>query len=102
VFEALNVANMVKNHSLAKSISDAAWSQLVRYATYKAEWAGRSLVLVDPKYTSQECSGCSERVPKDLSVRVHDCPHCGLVLDRDLNAARNILARGLASIGINP
>jgi putative transposase len=102
VVEELSVANMVKHHSLAKSISDAAWSQLVQWVAYKAEDAGRLLVRVDPAYTSQDCSGCGQRVPKDLSVRVHDCPHCALVMDRDLNAALNILARGLASIGNNP
>jgi putative transposase len=101
-FEDLSPANMVKNHSLAKSISDAAWSQLVQYTTYKAADAGRACVLVDPRYTSQDCSGFGERVNKDLAVRIHDCPHCGLVLDRDLNAALNILARGLASLGVSP
>jgi putative transposase len=101
-FEDLSPANMVQNHSLAKSISDAAWSQLVHYTTYKAADAGRACVLVDPRYTSQDCSGCGERVKKDLAVRIHDCPHCGLTLDRDLNAALNILARGLASLGATP
>ena len=101
-FEDLNASDMVKLRSLAKSISDAAWNQLVQYTTYKAEKAGRSVVLVDPAYTSQDCSGCGERVKKDLSVRVHQCPQCGLEIDRDLNAALNILARGLACIGSNP
>ena len=102
VFEELNPSDMVKLRSLAKSISDAAWNQLVQYTSYKAEKAGRTCVLVDPRYTSQDCSGCGERVKKELSVRVHACPRCGLVLDRDLNAALNVLARGLASIGSNP
>lgn len=101
-FEDLKPSNMVKNHSLAKSISDAAWNQLVQYVSYKAASADRTLALVNPAYTSQDCSGCGERVPKALSVRVHRCPRCGLELDRDVNAALNVLARGLSSIGSNP
>lgn len=100
--EDLNPSAMVKLPSLAKSISDAAWNQLAQYTSYKAEKAGRTCLLVDPRYTSQDCSGCGERVKKGLSVRVHRCPRCGLVLDRDVNAALNILARGLACIGSNP
>ena len=80
---------------MRKSIADAAWSQLVQSTCAKAEEAGRTVVLVDPRNTSQMCSRCGELVPKDLSVRVHECPYCGLVLDRDQNAAINILARGL-------
>jgi len=56
------------------------------------------VALVNPRGTTQMCSGCHEIVPKDLSVRIHDCPYCGLKLNRDHNAALNILARGLASI----
>ena len=93
VFEDLKIKNMVKNHFLAKSISDASWNQLVSYTTYKAEGAGRIVELVNPRGTSQECSSCGEVVPKTLAVRTHRCPHCGLVMDRDENAARNILAR---------
>ncbi|MCZ7573171.1 MAG: transposase [Ardenticatenaceae bacterium] len=102
VFEDLNTNGMLKNHCLAKSISDAAWNQLVQYATYKAECAGRRVVLVNPRNTSKACSGCGELVEKSLSVRVHRCPSCGLVLDRDHNAALNILALGLQSLGANP
>ncbi|MGH2542320.1 MAG: RNA-guided endonuclease InsQ/TnpB family protein, partial [Ardenticatenaceae bacterium] len=98
-FEELNPSDMVKLRSLAKSISDAAWNQLVQMTTYKAAKAGRTVVLVDPRYTSQDCSSCGERVKKELSVRMHHCPRCGLEIDRDLNAALNILARGLACIG---
>jgi putative transposase len=76
---------------LNKSIVDAAWSMFRSVLTYKAEWAGRKEVNVNPAYTSQDCSGCGQRVPKPLSERVHVCPCCGLVLDRDVNAARNIL-----------
>lgn len=95
VFEDLKIKNMVKNRFLAKSISDASWNQLVSYTTYKAEWAGKIVELVNPKGTSQECSGCGIVVPKTLAVRTHKCPHCGLVMDRDENAARNILARSI-------
>ena len=62
--------------------------------SYKAEEAGRVLVKVDPRGTSQRCSGCGARVPKKLSVRIHACPYCGIVLDRDENAARNIQTLG--------
>jgi putative transposase len=94
-FENLNVQGMVKNHHLAKSIVDASWNQLVQYTTYKAEEAGRRVVLVDAKNTSQLCSNCGEIVPKRLSERVHRCDHCGYVQDRDVNAAQNILKRAL-------
>ncbi len=93
VFEKLNIMGMVKNHSLAKHIQDAAWSRLIHYTTYKAERAGGRVELVDPYGTSQECSGCGNKVPKTLAMRVHSCPSCGLVLDRDHNAALNILSR---------
>lgn len=94
-FEDLQIRNMLQNHRLAKSISDAAWRQLIRYTTYKAENAGRVVVLVEPSNTSQRCSGCGELVEKALDMRVHDCPVCGLVMDRDQNAAINILRLGL-------
>jgi putative transposase len=99
VFEDLKIRNMVKNRYLAKSISDAGWGQLVSYVTYKAEEAGKVTELVNPRGTSQECSSCGEIVQKTLAVRVHECPHCGLVMDRDENAAINILNRGLAKVG---
>jgi putative transposase len=97
-FENLNIRGMLRNHSLAKSIADAAWNQLVLFTTYKAENAGRCVVQVNPRNTSQMCSGCCEIVRKSLSVRIHRCSGCGLVLDRDHNAARNILALGLQSL----
>ncbi len=102
VFEDLNTNGMLKNRCLAKSIADAAWSQLIQYTTYKAECAGRRVVLVNPRNTSQACSGGGEWVEKSLSVRLHRCPSCGLVLDRDYNAALNILALGLQSLGASP
>ena len=100
VFEDLNIRGMLKDHRLAKSIADAAWGQLVNYTTYKAANAGRRVAQVDPRGTSQMCSGCGEMVEKDLSVRVHDCPGCGLRLDRDHNSAINILRLGLQSLGV--
>jgi putative transposase len=98
-FENLSIKNMMQNHHLAKSIGDAAWSQLIQYTQYKAVNAGRVCELVDPRGTSQRCSGCGSIVQKDLSVRVHACPACGMVLDRDLNASLNIEALGLESLG---
>lgn len=104
VFEDLNIAGMRSKGSkvINRGIADVAWYQFVQFTMYKAVEAGRGVVLVDPKNTTQICSGCGEFVPKDLSVRKHDCPHCGLKLGRDQNAALNILARGLASLGEGP
>jgi putative transposase len=97
-FEDLNIKGMVKNHRLAKHIADAAWNKLITTTSYKAEWAGKRVELVNPNGTSQICSGCSQVVQKDLSERVHSCPFCGLTLDRDHNAALNILRLGLQSV----
>ncbi|MBI5518328.1 MAG: IS200/IS605 family element transposase accessory protein TnpB [Deltaproteobacteria bacterium] len=88
--EDLNLKGLARGR-LARPIHDAAWGQFVSILAAKAEEAGRELLRVDPRGTSQRCSACDQQVPKDLSVRVHQCPHCGLVLDRDVNAARNIL-----------
>ena len=98
--EKLDIAEMqvAGNKTISRGIADVAWGQFVQFTTYKAENAGRVVALVNPRGTTQMCSGCHEIVPKDLSVRIHDCPHCGLKLNRDHNAALNILARGLASI----
>jgi len=92
-FEKLRVKNMLKNHSLAKAIADAGWSTFLSMVAYKAERAGKPFVLVDPRNTTQICSGCGAFVPKKLSVRVHECPECAVVLDRDHNAAINIVSR---------
>ena len=92
--EDLNISGMVKNRHLAKSISDASWNQFFIMLSYKAESAGRVLIKVDPRGTSQRCSGCGELVPKKLSERIHCCQNCGLILDRDENAARNIQTLG--------
>ncbi len=95
VVEDLNVAGMVRNHHLARAIVDASWSELRRMLAYKAENAGRRFIAVPAHYTSQRCSGCGAYVEKALSVRTHVCPFCGLIEDRDVNAAKNILRRGL-------
>ena len=114
VFEDLQVANLVRapkpkqdeatgqylpngaatKGGLNQSILDAGWGMFVTMCAVKAEGAGRHLVKVDPHQTSQLCSGCGRIVKKGLEVRVHVCPHCGLVLDRDVNAAITILERG--------
>ncbi|HST86777.1 MAG TPA: transposase [Ktedonobacterales bacterium] len=98
--EDVRVANMMRNHSLAKSISDAGWGQFRAILEGKAAYAGRRVVAVPPAYTSQDCSGCGERVRKSLSVRTHVCPACGLVIDRDENAAKNIQRAGQARRGL--
>ena len=92
--EKLNVKGMVQTHCLAKSISDASWTQFRSALTTKAESAGRLVVAVNPAHTSQDCSACGYRAKKKLSDRWHHCPMCGLVLDRDTNAAVNIMALG--------
>lgn len=99
-FEKLDIENLKVsgNNTIGNGINDVAWGYFVRFSTYKAESAGRGVALVNPRGTTQMCSGCGVIVPKDLSVRVHDCPNCGLKLSRDHNAALNILARGLSSL----
>jgi len=96
VVESLAVKNMVKNRKLALSISDAGWGELVRQLEYKARWYGRNLVKIDPWFpSSKHCGNCGhilERLP--LNVREWDCPNCGTHHDRDINAAKNILAVG--------
>jgi len=86
---------MVKNHSLASAIMDSCWGKLRQFTVYKAERRGGRVVFINPSGTSQKCSGCGEVVLKPLSERAHKCNKCGLILDRDVNAARNILALGL-------
>jgi len=99
VFEDLNITNMQKNHHLAKSIADVAWNMFITITESKAEDAGSRVILVNPRNTSQICSRCGMIVAKTLSDRVHSCPHCGLVMDRDQNAAINIMRLGLQSQG---
>lgn len=96
--ETLAVSNMQKNHNLAKSIADASWSEFVRQLEYKSLWYGCELVGIDRWYpSSKRCSDCGHTVKKmPLSVREWTCPECGTIHDRDINAARNVLAAGLA------
>lgn len=96
--EDLKIRNMVKNKRLAKSIHDAGWGQFKTLLTYKCERYGATLECVDPKWTTQDCSTCGTRVKKSLSVRTHICSKCGLILDRDHNAAINILKRAMRSV----
>ncbi len=98
-YEDLLVANMVKNHKLAKSISDASWSMFRDWVEYFGKVFGKVTVAVPPQYTSQNCSSCGTIVKKSMSERTHQCSHCGTVLGRDHNAALNILAIGLNRVG---
>jgi putative transposase len=93
--EDLNVAGMVRNHHFAKSIHDASWSAFLDILTDKAERAGHVVVRVPARFTTQQCSRCGAYVQKSLSVRTHKCPSCGLVEDRDVNAAKNIVQAAL-------
>ncbi|RKU06020.1 transposase [Candidatus Poribacteria bacterium] len=97
--ENLTITNMLKNHYLAKSISDAGWGSFRLKLQSKAASAGKQFTKVKPHHTSQKCSGCNEIVPKTVSDRLHDCPHCGLVIDRDHNAAINIKKAAVALRG---
>jgi putative transposase len=98
--EDLNIAGMVKNHHMSKSIVDASWNSIIQYTTYKAESAGAVVVLVDPMHTSQKCSKCGNiKDDMKLSDRIYHCGVCGLAMDRDLNAAINIRNMGLTKIG---
>ncbi len=97
-YEDLRIKNMVKNHCLAKSINDASWYQFRVWIEYFGKVFQRVTVAVNPQYTSQNCSSCGEVVKKTLSTRTHVCK-CGCVLDRDENAAINILHRGLSTVG---
>jgi putative transposase len=97
--EDLNVKGMVKNHKLAKAISDSSWSTFTTMLAYKAEWYGKTLVKIDRWYpSSKTCSGCNHLLTKaelPLSLRSWDCPSCLQTNDRDINASINILNEGL-------
>jgi putative transposase len=94
VLENLNVKGLIKNHNLAKSISDASWSLFRTWLEYYGKLFNREIIAVNPAYTSQDCSNCGNRVKKSLSTRTHFCS-CGTVLCRDHNAAINILNKGI-------
>jgi len=98
--EDLSVKNMLKNHKLAAAIADASWAELVRQLEYKCQWYGRTLVKIDRWFpSSKRCGNCGHVVDKlSLDVGEWDCPECGTHHDRDINAAQNILAAGLAVI----
>ena len=99
--EDLHVAGMVKNHNLAKSISDCSWSEFVRMLQYKAGWYRRTISKINRFYPSSQtcsCCGCVSHETKDLSVRGWICPNCGVGHDRDINAAKNILKQGLLAV----
>jgi putative transposase len=95
-YEDLKIAHLVKNYKLAKSISDASWGLFLSWLRSYGVMAQVPVIAVSPRYTTQDCSGCGFRVQKTLSMRTHICPQCGLILDRDWNAALNILLAGLA------
>ncbi|NEO12994.1 MULTISPECIES: transposase [unclassified Moorena] len=97
-YEDLRVKNLVKNHCLAKSINDAGWYKFREWLEYFGQKFGRITIAVNPAYTSQNCSSCGEVVKKSLSTRTHICK-CGCRLDRDHNAAKNILTRALSTVG---
>jgi putative transposase len=96
--EDLNVRGMIRHPRLARSISDVSWASFIVMLSYKAERAGSTLVKVNPRNTSQQCSSCGDLVPKPLTVRTHSCPSCGLEIDRDHNASLNIL-QAVAGLG---
>ncbi len=93
--ENLRIANMVRNRYLSLSIMDASWSRFMQFLSYKAGNAGKIVVKVEPRNTSQKCSQCGEMVRKSLAVRMHRCLYCKAELDRDYNASLNILSSGL-------
>jgi putative transposase len=96
--EDLNIRGMVRNHKLSSSISDVAWNKFAEMLAYKAGNAGKLVVRVDPRNTTQRCSRCGRLVKKGLAERTHRCPSCGLELDRDYNSAINILKLGLEKL----
>jgi putative transposase len=96
-YEHLQIRNMVRNRKVAKSIHDAGWGIFLQWLNYYALLHEIEVIAVAPHYTSQNCSACSTKVQKSLSIRTHICPTCGLVMDRDQNAALNILEKALSS-----
>jgi len=100
VYEDLKIVNMVKNHHLAKSISDASWYQFTQWLEYYGKIWDKAVVAVAPAYTSLDCSNCGHRVKKSLSTRTHSCSSCGIEICRDTNAAINILKKGMKILGV--
>jgi len=94
-YEKLLIRNMVKNHHLAKSMSDASWGKFLAWVNYYGTVQNVPVIAVAPNFTSQDCSACGTRVKKSLSVRTHVCHSCGVAMDRDHNAALNILDKGM-------
>jgi len=92
----LNIQGMIKNHHLAKSVSDAGWGQFIEIVIFKAEEAGREVIKVNPSYTSQDCSRCGHRNRIRLATRIYSCGRCGLVIHRDRNGAKRIEQKGRA------
>ena len=101
-YEHLQIRNMVRNRHLAKSIHDAGWGTFLRWVRYYGALHGVPVIAVEPHWTTQRCSRCRNIVKKSLSVRTHICPFCGLILDRDHNAANNVLSHALAGTGGQP
>ncbi|NET42323.1 transposase [Okeania sp. SIO2B3] len=100
VYEDLKIQNMVKNHHLAKSISDASWYQFTQWLDYFGKVWDKTVIAVAPNYTSQDCSSCGHRVKKSLSTRTHQCPKCKIEICRDTNAAWNILNKGMKILDV--
>uniref|UniRef100_A0A1D9G7G6 Cas12f1-like TNB domain-containing protein n=1 Tax=Moorena producens (strain JHB) TaxID=1454205 RepID=A0A1D9G7G6_MOOP1 len=100
VYGDLKIQNMVKNHDLAKSISDAGWYQFTQWLEYFGTIWDKTVISVNLHFTSADCSNCGYRVKKSLSTRTHKCPRCHLEICRDPNAALNILKRGLEVLGV--
>ena len=96
--EKLKIRNMVQNPYLSKSISDSGWGQFLNMLEYKAEEAGIPFFRIEPKYTSIDCNNCGTKVPKTLANRIHICPKCNIVIDRDINAAINIKQKAIEKI----
>lgn len=89
---------MIQKRWCSKQICDAAWGTFLNALTYKAEWAGKTAIKINPAYTSQTCSKCGSRTLHELKDRVFSCSSCRFTMDRDANAAKNILTLGLQSL----
>ena len=101
-FDILKMMRGSNSKTVRKLYRDAAWNKFMTKVEYKAECAGTSVFCVDLRNTSNLCSECGHMVKKDLSVRTHECPFCDLILDKDVNAARNIFSRGLGAARPGP